>query len=147
MSIDKQPAFEDQSYAKTSLGVMIRTVPRYWESTEMLFETNCCLILVKWLDQWSLYNPLRGIWSLLLPSSLISWSCVILLFKVFCQQLCEAKLGWDDPLIDELLARWSQLLSVLKSANAISVPQCVLQLADLKVAQDFAMLQAKLMQL
>ena len=46
---------------------------------------------------------------------------VTVLFKMFCQQLCEAKVGWDDPLSHELLERWSQLLSMLKGAKLIRV--------------------------
>ena len=59
---------------------------------------------------------------------------VTVLFKMFYQQLCEAKVGWDDPLSDEILERWSQLLSMLKGARLISIKQCVNQLANPKVA-------------
>ena len=56
-------------------------------------------------------------------------------FKMFCLQLRKAKVGWDDPLSDEFLERWSQLLSMLKGARPISITQCVHQLANPKVAQ------------
>ena len=52
-------------------------------------------------------------------------SPVTVLFKMFCQQLCEAKVGWDDPLSDELLKRWNQLLMMLKRAKTITIPRCV----------------------
>ena len=59
----------------------------------------------------------------------------VVLFKMFCQQLCEAEVGWDDPLSDEFLNGWSQLLSMLEGANPISITRCVHRLADPKVAQ------------
>ena len=59
----------------------------------------------------------------------------MVLFKMFCQQLFEAKVGCDDPLSDEFMERWSQLLSMLREARLISVKRCVHQLANPKVAQ------------
>lgn len=34
---------------------------------------------------------------------------VTILFKMFFQQLCEAKLGWDDSLMGGLLKEWTRL--------------------------------------
>jgi hypothetical protein len=36
-------------------------------------------------------------------------SPVTVLFKMFFQQLCEVKLGWDDPLKGGLLKEWNRL--------------------------------------
>ena len=52
-------------------------------------------------------------------------SPVSVLFKIFCQQLCVAKVGWDQPLTDQTLVRWKQLLAMLKGAKTITVPRCV----------------------
>ena len=60
---------------------------------------------------------------------------VTVLFKMFYQQLCEAKVGWDDFLSDEFLERWSQLLSMLKGARLISIKRCVDQLVNTKAAR------------
>ena len=62
-------------------------------------------------------------------------SPVTILFKMFCQQLCEAKVGWDDPLLDQHQEKWSQLLSMLKGARTISVPRCVFQTTSPKNAR------------
>ena len=48
---------------------------------------------------------------------------VIILFKMFCQQLCEVGVGWDDPLTDDLLERWRQLHSSLYGASVITIPR------------------------
>lgn len=32
-----------------------------------------------------------------------------LLFKIFLQELCEAKLDWDEPLTDGLLMKWRHM--------------------------------------
>ncbi len=50
-------------------------------------------------------------------------SPVTILFKMFCQQICEAKLGWDDP--NTYLDKWTRLLSMLQGARTIIIPRCV----------------------
>ena len=132
---------EDQSYAKTSLGVKMSNDPGstkvlgvLWDvlRDELLFDIgevaeamepleptkrNLVSITTKFFDPLGVVCP------------------VTVLFKMFCQQLCEAKMGWDDPLSDEFLERWSQLLSMLKGPRLISITRCVHQLANPKVAQ------------
>ena len=132
---------EDQSYAKTSLGVKVSNDPGstkvlgvLWDvlQDELLFDIgevaeamepleptkrNLVSITAKFFDPLGVVYP------------------VTVLFKMFCQQLCEAKVGWDDPLSHELLERWSQLLSMLKGAKLIRVTRCVHQLVNPKVAQ------------
>ena len=51
-------------------------------------------------------------------------SPVIVLFKIFYQQLCAAKVGWDEPLKGELLKGWKSLCEALQSANVMTVPRC-----------------------
>ena len=48
------------------------------------------------------------------------------LFKVSCQQLREDKVRWDEPLEGGLLKKWQHLLLMLKKADDIVVPHCVL---------------------
>ena len=132
---------EDQSYAKTSLGVKVSNDPGstkvlgvLWDvlQDELLFDIgevadamepleptkrNLVSITAKFFDPLGVVCP------------------VTVLFKMFCQQLCEAKVGWDDPLSHELLERWSQLLSMLKGAKLIHVTRCVHQLVNPKIAQ------------
>ena len=130
MPIEEQPsAEEDQSYAKTSLGVsndpestkvlgvlwdvvqdnLVFDIGQVAESMEPLEPTkrNLVSITAKFFDPLGVVCP------------------VIIPFKMLCQQLCIAKVGWDDPLKDELLERWSQLLSILRGAKPISIPRCV----------------------
>ena len=56
---------------------------------------------------------------------------VVVRFKVFFQELCRSKVGWDEPLIRELLDKWqsavykktteSQLLDVI---SAVLIKRC-----------------------
>lgn len=46
-------------------------------------------------------------------------------FKMFFQELCSAKVGWDEPLLGELLYKWKSLMSNLQ-AISISIPRCYL---------------------
>ena len=43
-------------------------------------------------------------------------SPIILELKLFFQELCKTKIGWDDPLNDNLLKMWRKLLNGLESA-------------------------------
>ena len=45
-------------------------------------------------------------------------------FKVLFQQLCEAKLDWDEPMSGELLKEWEKLIDGLKMAQPIIIPRC-----------------------
>ena len=50
-------------------------------------------------------------------------SPVTVLLKMFAQQLCEARVGWDEPLKGDLLKQWEYLLTMLRDAEIIVVPQ------------------------
>ena len=132
---------EDQTYAKASLGVtavegpgITKVLGVQWNvpSDELQFDIgevsqtmkdleptkrNLVSITAKFFDPLGVMSP------------------VTILFKMFCQQLCEAKVGWDDPLLDQLQEKWRQLLSMLKGARTISVPRCVFQTTSPKNAR------------
>ena len=46
--------------------------------------------------------------------------------KILMQELCKNKLGWDQPLDGELLAKWTKLVEQLKGALPITLPRCCL---------------------
>ena len=48
-------------------------------------------------------------------------------FKILMQELCKNKLGWDQLLDVELLAKWKKLVDQLKGASPITLPRCCLQ--------------------
>ena len=50
-------------------------------------------------------------------------SPVTVLFKMFAQQLCETRVGWDEPLKGDLLKQWECLLTMLRGAETIVVPR------------------------
>ena len=47
--------------------------------------------------------------------------------KIIFQELCVAKLGWDDPLPKDYLSRWELWLKDLISIKTISFPRCFLE--------------------
>ena len=51
-------------------------------------------------------------------------SLVVIRFKIFFQELCEAKLEWDQPLSGQLLRKWITLGSSLQDSISISIPRC-----------------------
>ena len=52
-------------------------------------------------------------------------SPIIIEFKLFFQELCKTKIGWDDPLNGNLL--WCKLLNGLEGVTALSLPRCYFQ--------------------
>ena len=52
---------------------------------------------------------------------------VIIVFKIFLQELTSAELDWDQPLAESLLERWKALVLSLQNGPSISVPLVYLQ--------------------
>ena len=50
-------------------------------------------------------------------------SPVIIMLKVFFQELCKSKLYWDDQLPSVLLSKWKELLSRIQG-TVITLPSC-----------------------
>lgn len=53
-------------------------------------------------------------------------SPVTISFKMFFQRLCEAKVGWDEPLTERLLHEWNRLCSTLRESAPMTIPRCYL---------------------
>ena len=51
---------------------------------------------------------------------------IVIKFKVFLQELCGMKIDWDQPLRDELLLKWKQLISSLQENQLYATPRCYL---------------------
>ena len=41
---------------------------------------------------------------------------------MFAQQICDARVSWDDPLSRDLMEYWERLWSMLRGAKSIMVP-------------------------
>ena len=55
---------------------------------------------------------------------LVLFSPAIVKMKILLQHLWETKLGWDDPVPDNLIEVWSQLRMELPSLSTIHIPRC-----------------------
>ena len=51
-------------------------------------------------------------------------SPVIIPFKVLFQQLCQAKVEWDQPITGKLLKKWQSLIASLREAQPMSISRC-----------------------
>ena len=51
-------------------------------------------------------------------------SPVTIHFKVLFQELCEAKINWDEPLPRHLLTKWLTLVSSVQQDVLLSIPRC-----------------------
>ena len=63
----------------------------------------------------SFFDPLRAV------------SPVTILFKIFCQTLCKAGIGWDEILTGNHLEECKSLLSMMKDGQAVTIPRCLCQ--------------------
>ena len=121
---------EDQSYAKTTLGVKTEEEEGVHKILGIEWDVGCD----------SLQFSLAGVTIALEDSdptkrSVVSATArffdpfgvvspVTILFKMFAQQLCEAGVGWDEFLTGDLLKKWKRLLAVMKDAPTISFSRC-----------------------
>ncbi len=51
-------------------------------------------------------------------------SPVTIAFKILMQDVCKTKLGWDQPLTGDALAKWDALVRALRQSKPISMPRC-----------------------
>ena len=54
-------------------------------------------------------------------------SPVTVCFKMLFQDICAAKLEWDEPLSGDLLSRWEHLTQGLRQSQSLCVPRCYFQ--------------------
>ena len=54
-------------------------------------------------------------------------SPIITEFKIFLQELCRAKIGWDEPLEGELKNEWLKLATGLQCVSSFTVSRCYFQ--------------------
>ena len=49
---------------------------------------------------------------------------IIIRFNMFFQELCEAKVNWDETLSGPILIKWQSLVQDLQTSQSISIPRC-----------------------
>lgn len=125
---------EDQSYAKSSLGTVqsgihqTGTVNKVlgveWDTSDdtLMFDVGAVSDMMKNLPPTK-RNVIRAASRFFDPLGFVS--PVTILFKIFAQQLCTAKVGWDDPLSENNLMEWNNLLLMLKEAKPLIIPRYI----------------------
>ena len=100
-----------------------RTLGVIWDSTKDVFEFYA-------IDSFGMLNnniTKRDVLSIIAkifdPLGLIQ--PVIILLKIFLQQLWKKGINWDDKLPDELKTRWMDLSNVIQQLDSIKVPRWV----------------------
>ena len=48
-------------------------------------------------------------------------------FKLLFQQICEARMSWDQPLDGQLLTNWQDLASDLEQTTPVTMPRCCIK--------------------
>ncbi|XP_053686561.1 uncharacterized protein LOC128736105 [Sabethes cyaneus] len=49
---------------------------------------------------------------------------VLMYLKVLLQEIWRMKIGWDEPISDELFAKWKAWINVLNMVESVAVPRC-----------------------
>jgi len=120
---------EDLSYAKSTLGVedgqqqgVHKILGIQWNvvNDDFQFDIGEVTAAMEGSDPTK-RSVVRAMAKFFDPLGIVS--PVTVLFKMFAQQLCEAKVDWDEPLTGELLKQWKDLLAVLTDAKAITIPR------------------------
>ena len=52
---------------------------------------------------------------------------IVIKFKILMQELCRARIAWDDEIPQPLLNRWNKLVFSLLEAQPVSIPHCYLE--------------------
>ena len=137
---EKTHVEEDQSYAKSSLGVKTEEGPGTSKVLGILWDVAKDALRLDVGDVMAYATgesepTKRSVASLSArffdPLGVIA--PVTVLFKIFCQTLCEARLKWDEPLSGSHLETWTQLLSMVSNAKTITVPRCLYDKANLSL--------------
>ena len=121
---------EDQSYAKSSLGVRTedqlgtnKVLGTEWNVNQDHFQFDIRDVVGS-MEQMEPTKQDVASATARFFDPLVVLSPVTIMFKMFCQQLFKAKIGWNDALTGSLLENWRQLLSTMKESRVITIPRC-----------------------
>ena len=133
VSSDSALPNNDETYAKSTLGANQRMLPGEhkvlgvcWNvgTDQLVFNVDEIAMLAKEIEPTKrhvvaivgkFYDPLGYL------------SPTVVQFKMFFQELCQAKLSWDEALTGELLDKWQFLVSGLQGGPQITIPRCFLE--------------------
>ena len=126
---------EDSMHAQTQFGVQscsafVSTSEKKIIRLNWNIERDTFVFRFDWLDEFAkelILNKrtvLKVVAKFYDPLGLIS--PLFITIKTLFQDLCKLKIGWDDPLDEELSLRYSQWLSDLSKAECIPIQRCYL---------------------
>lgn len=121
---------DDQSYAKDTLGTKAEQVQKGHKILGIQWHVDRDVLNFDMGDVSQLMTQVeptkRNVVSMSAkfydPLGIVS--PVTILFKMFFQQLCKAKVDWDDPLTGELVEKWMELCTAVRGSEALIVPRC-----------------------
>ena len=142
---------EDSMYAQTQFGVQSCSAWRQYVCADSVWSSKLFRIRFKReenysieLEHWKRHFVFRFDWLVEFAKELILnkrtvlkvvaklydplglISPLFITIKTLFQDLCKLKIGWDDPLDEELSLRYSQWLSDLSKAECIPIQRCYL---------------------
>ena len=127
---------EDESYAKTVTGTLIKTNNNIVKVLGSIWNTVSDTLEFNFLDLVNEAKSLPPTKRSLLKISAKIFDPLGLLspftiqWKVLFQLLCNENVEWDDKLSDEHLKKWNLLISDLQSLNNVCVPRCYFGIKD-----------------
>ena len=122
---------DDQSYAKTSLGVDVDEEQGVHKILGVEWNISCDNLQFNFGGVFAAIENSEPTKKSVVSATakffdpLGILSPVTILLKMFAQRLCEAGVGWDEALTGDLLGQWERLLTMLRGAKTILIPRCV----------------------
>ena len=124
---------EDKSYTKGTLGSKrecgegeqkILGVSWHYLKDQLVFDLSAIARVMREMEPTKRHNV--GIATRFYdPLGFVS--PITVKFKMLFQELCSAKVNWDEPLLGDLLYKWRSLVS---NFQAISIPRCYLSSSE-----------------
>eukprot|EP00731_Ephydatia_muelleri_P007453 Em0003g1701a len=120
---------DDESYTKNTLGERLE-LPEYvkvlgvkWKPTEDILVCDIGDLYKVAVNMVPTKRNVIGLSARVYdPMGILSpWTVC---FKLLFQDICAAKLDWDDQLEGELLLKWKMLLSRMKEPLLLQIPRC-----------------------
>ena len=131
----------EETFAKTSLAVHGNSIGQKVLGLAWNFETDLLSFDLTLVSKKTNNAPStkRTMLSLLacLYDPLGYYSPVTVSMKILFQQLCSAKLDWDNELSGEAKAKWENWIDDLKRAKEIIIPRCVYDKCEQHVVECF----------
>eukprot|EP00731_Ephydatia_muelleri_P001922 Em0001g1922a len=119
---------DEESYAKNTLGdrvniyESVKILGVRWKPTDDQIVSDLSALLDSIADIMPTKRNIIGL-SARVYDPLGLLSPITVCFKIMFQDICAARIGWDETLSEELLIKWRELVANLKQSQPLRIPK------------------------